>query len=540
MPKQDCVTRFRAWHGVLACGLLGSAAYYLLPGIRPVVWLVLAFGSATAVLVGMRRNRPTVRLPWYLLAAGMASFAFGDVIEYTLPTPLSDLSSVFFLSTYVALTVALLRLVRARSRGRDVPALLDALVFTTGCAVLVWQFLMVPYARDPALSISEKLTSLAFPLADLMLLAVLLRLWSGGGQRGASYYLLGTAVAGELLSDVAAGFATLSGGSYAPGGPIELGYLALWVAAAAAAIHPSMTGIALPGAQTEARLTERRMVLLGATASLALGVLGFERARGHPVDTPVLVGGGILMFLLVVFRTRGLVREITIRDERVRTVGRVMNAGEEERTRLAADLHDGPVQQLVALSLKAHLARKRLVGQEPERAEGLMEDIEKGLEEEARALRRVMQALRPPALDNRGLKEALVLHVKEFEQSAHVIGDVDVVLEERLAPELETVLYRIVQESLSNVGKHAQAQHVSVTAAEAEDGLIHLRIHDDGVGFDTSRKAELLREGHFGLAGMGERVRMVGGSLEVHSTLGEGTTIEVALPPQLRSTTEID
>jgi signal transduction histidine kinase len=529
------VTRFRAWHGVVACGLVGSAAYYSLPGIRGPVWVALALSSAATVVVGVRRNRPRLRLPWYLLAGGLASFAVGDIVEYTLPAPLSELSVVFFLATYAALTVALLRLVRVRSHGRDMPALLDALVLTTGCTVLVWQFLMVPYARDPSLSVGEKVFSLAFPLADLMLMAVLIRLFSGGGQRGAAYYLLGLAIIGELASDIAAGIATLSGQPYQPGGPIEIGYLALWVAAAAAAMHPSMTTIALPGAKTEARLTERRMVLLGATASLALGVLGLESARGHTVDTPVLVGGGILMFLLVVFRTRGLVREITIRDERVRTVGRVMNAGEEERMRLAADLHDGPVQQLVALSLKAHLARKRLVGQDPSRADGLMEEIEKGLEEEARALRRVMHALRPPALDNRGLKDALVEHVKQFEQTAHVVGEVDVALTNRLAPELETVLYRIVQESLNNVAKHAQARHVWVTAGEGDDGLVHLRIRDDGVGFDPGRAEQLQREGHFGLAGMSERVRMVGGTLEVHSAPQQGTTIEVALPPQLRS-----
>jgi len=83
----------------------------------------------------------------------------------------------------VALATALLRLVRARSRGRDVPALLDALVVTIGLGVVSWQFLMVPYARDPSLSMDQRLTSIVLPLTDVVLLAVLVRLWSGGGQR---------------------------------------------------------------------------------------------------------------------------------------------------------------------------------------------------------------------------------------------------------------------------------------------------------------------------------------------------------------------
>jgi signal transduction histidine kinase len=106
-------------------------------------------------------------------------------------------------------------------------------------------------------------------------------------------------------------------------------------------------------------------------------------------------------------------------------------------------------------------------------------------------------------------------------------------LEDRLAPELETILYRIMQESLTNVAKHAQAGHVAVTVDQLDDDTVRLRVRDDGVGFDASNAARLLREGHFGLAGMRERASLVGGSLEVGSVPGNGTTVEVRLPMQL-------
>jgi signal transduction histidine kinase len=88
------------------------------------------------------------------------------------------------------------------------------------------------------------------------------------------------------------------------------------------------------------------------------------------------------------------------------------------------------------------------------------------------------------------------------------------------------VLYRVTQESLSNVGKHAGASRVTVSLA-AENGSVRLRINDDGDGFDPAAAARLLSKGHFGLAGMRERVEMVGGQLSIESGPGRGTTVAV-------------
>ena len=127
-----------------------------------------------------------------------------------------------------------------------------------------------------------------------------------------------------------------------------------------------------------------------------------------------------------------------------------------------------------------------------------------------------MAELRPAVLDEQGLEVALHNQVRAFEATSGVACAISTGLQGRLEPDLETVLYRVTQESLNNIGKHAGASRVTVSLA-AENGSVRLLINDDGVGFDPVAAARLLSEGHFGLAGMRERVEMVGGQLVADS-----------------------
>jgi signal transduction histidine kinase len=536
--------RLPGWRGFLACGLVATVVYFLLPDTERVGAAgsaVFAYASAVAVAVGVRRNRPASPGAWYLIAAALLAIGTGDAL--LLASPVGDLADLCFLASYVALTVALLRLVAARSQGRDLPALLDALVISTGLGVVSWQFLMFPYARDPSLTLDQKLTSIVLPLADVVLLAVLVRLLSGRGQRPAAYWLLGLAVTALLAADTAFGVVTLRG-PFQPGGPIDAGYSAFLLGCAAAALHPSMAAVAAAGAPVAPRRPRWRLVLLGSAAVLAPGVQMVEWSRGRPIEVPVVAAGSIVMFLLIVARTHGLTREVTVQDERRRLLGRVLQAAEDERTRIAHDLHDGPVQQLAVLNYDVYRARKRIsdllgrvsgdaIMEELQGADEVLEGVEKGLGAETRVLRHLMSALRPPVLDNRGFAEALTEHTHRFEQEHGIAVDIGLGLDGRLRPELETVLYWITQEALTNVAKHAKAAQVSITVDQADAATARLRVRDNGVGFDASDRDQLLREGHFGLAGMHERASLIGGSLEVGSIPGHGTTIEVRLPVEL-------
>ena len=146
-----------------------------------------------------------------------------------------------------------------------------------------------------------------------------------------------------------------------------------------------------------------------------------------------------------------------------------------------------------------------------------------------RTLRSLLSELRPPALDEHGLTGALKLYGDAFAKQAGINVSVDAQVDERPAPEVETIVYRITQEALTNVAKHAQARHVWIRLAAGEHA-VDLTVRDDGVGFDPEQAARLLQDGHFGLVGMRERAEMGGGRLDLDSRPDHGTTIHLTLP----------
>jgi signal transduction histidine kinase len=136
--------------------------------------------------------------------------------------------------------------------------------------------------------------------------------------------------------------------------------------------------------------------------------------------------------------------------------------------------------------------------------------------------------LRPAALDHLGLMAALEQYVHAFERQHGITTQIETVglADERLPPDMETALYRIVQESLTNVARHAQATHVDVVT-ERRDKRVIVIVEDDGIGFDPEAAMQSSR---LGLLGMRERAEMLGGSLAIESTPGTGTTVHVQVP----------
>jgi two-component system sensor histidine kinase DegS len=140
----------------------------------------------------------------------------------------------------------------------------------------------------------------------------------------------------------------------------------------------------------------------------------------------------------------------------------------------------------------------------------------------------MMTDLRPPILDDRGLESALRDHLISPEDRARLHVSVAVSLLGRLSPAQEIILYRVSQEAVANVLKHAQAEHAWLTLQERLDQVL-LEIRDDGVGFDPAMVGGA-RNGHFGILGMRERVEMAGGTWEIDSAAGSGTSIRASLP----------
>lgn len=246
-----------------------------------------------------------------------------------------------------------------------------------------------------------------------------------------------------------------------------------------------------------------------------------------PVDislSSVTEEGGTLVTAFVRDATQRKIEEgIRRRDaERRALVEHLVTVSEEERRRIAADIHDDSIQAMAAASIRLQILRRRMSeGQELE----LLDELARTMDLAIERLRHLLFELRPPALDREGIVPALQLYFRESGQ------EIEYRLDDRIdvepPPETRVILYRLAQEALTNVRKHAQATRATVEIGDHEGGF-RLLVADDGVGFELDEAADL--PGHLGLASMRERAELAGGWFQIRSTPGSGTEIECWLP----------
>lgn len=205
---------------------------------------------------------------------------------------------------------------------------------------------------------------------------------------------------------------------------------------------------------------------------------------------------------------------------------------EDERQRLARELHDDTIQSLIALKQRVQLTRRVL----PKDAPTLpaLSELETLTEETIQNLRRTIRALRPIYLEDFGLTSALEILSKETALAAGLeVQFQKTGVERRLAPEVELALYRMAQEALNNVIHHAQAK-IAKICVSFSPGALKLDIQDDGVGFTPpSNPAEYMPGGHFGLVGLHERAQLLNARLEIASASGKGTKVTVTIQDKL-------
>jgi signal transduction histidine kinase len=257
---------------------------------------------------------------------------------------------------------------------------------------------------------------------------------------------------------------------------------------------------------------------------LFVGNLG-RAARFSERDVAILAGVG---------RQAGIAIENAYLYENMRFyVRQITRAQEDERKRIARDLHDDTIQALVAFSRRLDALRPASHAdreQWPAAALERIGELQDQMDEVIKGVRRFSQALRPSVLDDLGLLPALEGLVSLTEQAGiqtrfEVLGD-----KRRFSPEAELTLFRIAQEALTNVRKHAGATRVAV-AVEFTDGAVRLTLQDNGKGFSPpALTGDLAAAGKLGLVGMYERARLLGGTLQVHSEAGLGTRITVSVP----------
>ena len=300
----------------LLAGAVFLAVYFgagLSPETQDLLYQLPGMLAPLVIGAGILRYRPAQKRPWIILAVGLALSTLGDWTWLLLARigeePFPSVADALYLGGLVLVAVAIVDLVRGRIPGGDRAGIIDAFIVAIGVALVSWTFLMQPLVTDPFASIPEIGTALAYPAIDILLLGVLVRMFLVPGRRGLALNLLLTALTALLLSDFPYAVMVLQG-TYATGNIVELGWLAAAVLWGAAALHPSMRRVAEPIEVGEAKLPTWRLALLAGASLMAPGVLVIEGFTGSPIDIPAIAGGCVLLFLLVIARLGGVVRDL--------------------------------------------------------------------------------------------------------------------------------------------------------------------------------------------------------------------------------------
>jgi len=302
------------WVAYLVVGALLTLAYVAAPHLKgngPLINL-LGLSSSLAIVAGVLMHRPRAWVAWLLMAFGQLLFFAGDLYTYSYPklfnkdVPFPSPGDWLYLAVYPALMAGLLMLVRRRNPYGDRPGLIDSAILSVGIALLSWVFLIAPNMHASGLTMYAKLVSSAYPLGDLLLLAVAIRLAVDTGKRAPSFYLLVASIVSLLAVDSAYNYALLKG-TYNHQLSYDVGWIAYYLLFGAAALHPSMRTLEEPAFDRRSRLTPARLALLAGACLIAPGIRFVEEIGN--TDTEVVIVAAAGLFLLVVTRMALLVRQ---------------------------------------------------------------------------------------------------------------------------------------------------------------------------------------------------------------------------------------
>ncbi|WP_078973413.1 putative bifunctional diguanylate cyclase/phosphodiesterase [Streptomyces sp. MMG1533] len=314
-------------HITLAAG--GTCLYLTVPDLRTPLWALIGLGGAAALLTGVHVNRPAHRWPWLLLAAGLLAFAAGDTYYnvqeqyFHASDPFPSPADACHLAMYPLLAAGLFGFVRYRCVDRDLPSLLDTMIITAGLALPVWVHLVQPLTVLEGLTWGQRAISIAYPLGDVLVLAMLVRLLApgrvAGRERAVQLLVLGTVAL--LGFDIARGILRLDG-AWEAGTVLDSGWIVFYTAWGLAGLHPSMTELTEPDPRPLSPLPPwHRLPLLAAATLIAPAVLLFEERSGTVDDVTAPAAFSGLLFVLVILRLAGMIvehrksmaRELTLR-----------------------------------------------------------------------------------------------------------------------------------------------------------------------------------------------------------------------------------
>jgi diguanylate cyclase (GGDEF)-like protein/PAS domain S-box-containing protein len=303
---------------------VAGVAYFLVPlrSAELVLWPLIAGSSVAAILVGVRLHRPDRAAAWYCLASGVLVLCVGDSLHSYqelvrhVEVPFPSFVDVVYLAMYPLIGAGLVLLVRQRTPVRDRAGIIDPAIVTGGLGLLGWVLLISPYVEQPDVRLVERLTSMAYPLGDVALLALAVRLAVGGGRRPLSFWLLAGSTIPLIGADSLYGFASLAG-TWTSRSPVNVGWILFYLGWGAAALHPSMRSLSHRSA-SDVVVSRRRILVIGSAALIPPVVLLVEELVGSVTDAVAVSLASAALFALVLARATGLAGVVADRRSEAR------------------------------------------------------------------------------------------------------------------------------------------------------------------------------------------------------------------------------
>lgn len=559
--------------GVLAVGVFLLLGDGLESGV---VYDAVAVSAALAVLVGIHLYRPARALPWLLVALGTALTAAGEitweVYEVLGRNPFPSVADVLYLAGYPVTGAGLVLLARGRSRrnARAQAALLDAAIVTVAAGVVAWVFLVEPYAADTSLTLMERSLSAAYPLMDVLLLTLLVRLLFAPGPPSPAFALLASGVVCTIAADTAFAGLELSSG-YSPASWVDAVWLVGYLCTGAAALHPSMAKLGAAARRDEPGFSRLRLAALAVAALTAPAVLAVEATLGD-VDHPVaIVLGAALLPLLALARLAGVVRELErVGGERERLFAseRAARAEAESTQRLLLQQNDR-LRELDRLkdefvALVSHELRTPLTSitgylELVQEDESLTDESRRFLDVVDRNSKRLLGLVGDLLFVAQIESGRLTLELGEAnlqtiaEESVQALrpaaesGSIDLRFDSAPVPALQgdpARLGQLLDNLVSNAVKFTPPGGRVVVALGATEDDVVLAVSDTGMGvpaaeqrrlFDRFFRASSAQERAIEGTGLGLTIARAivdahGGAITFTSVEGEGTTFRVHLP----------
>jgi len=281
---------------------------------KDIVYMTYTMLTMAVFFLGIRRGKLQSFGPWHLLAIGIFINVLADQIYYIckfqeINVPFPSLIDVLYLSGFVTRAIALHLMNQARTRHQDLSGWIDSLIIGCGAGLLSWIFLMEPYADNLSLTLLERAVSVAYPLVNVFMLAVVARMWISPGKRPAAYFLLSGGLGLWMIADTIYAKAILDG-SYYNGHLLDVVWLLSSTLLAVAALHPTMHQLIEKGPQRQIKLSWQRLALLAGMSLLSPATLVIQAMRDIPINLGVVAGGSALLYLLIMSRLSGLMSQL--------------------------------------------------------------------------------------------------------------------------------------------------------------------------------------------------------------------------------------